>query len=257
MENYSITPSAMVYEEEVWGMWCFSHARKRHTALLIAEGHHHMEAIKQGDIDFICHYRELGEPGDIIGNEIEVFESYYERMYRQFMAEDIPGILPESVYDRGLRILAENEPDTPMELAREFLALREPSIAVKSARNFIDKMNWKPANTVKADESAKISECKDPLEWMDPEDVWRPVCDLAGFQAKTLLEDLEKAIMLGPFAEPKDPYHLPRFLKELEEKFRGSGVSEAVARVAVAGFVEWAVENHSHIESVGPFLLWL
>jgi len=54
--------------------------------------------------------------------------------------------------------------------------------------------------------------------------------------------------MLGPFAETKDPDRLPRFLKELEEKFRGSGVSEAVARVAVTGFVEWAVENHSHID---------
>ncbi|KAH8756971.1 hypothetical protein F5882DRAFT_385014 [Hyaloscypha sp. PMI_1271] len=248
MENYNITPSAMTYEEELWDMWCFSPARTRHTAFLIAEGHHHMEAIKQGDIDFICHYRELGEPGDIIGNEIEVFEGYYERMYCQFMAEDIPGTLPETVYDRGLRILVENEPDTPMELAREFLALREPLISVKSARSFIDKMNWKPANTVKADESAKRSECKDPLESMDPEDVWRPVCDLAGFQTKKLLEDLEKAIMLGSFAETKDPDRLPRFLKELEEKFRGSGVSEAVARVAVTGFVEWAVENHSHID---------
>jgi hypothetical protein len=257
MENYSITPSTMAYEEELWGMWCFSPARKRHTALLIAEGHHHMEAIKQGDIDFICHYRELGEPGDIIGNEIEVFECYYERLYRQFMAEDIPGILPESVYDRGLRILAENEPDTPMELAREFLALREPSISVESARSFIDKMNWKLVNIAKVDESAKSLECKGPLELMDPEDVWRPVCDLAGFQAKKLLEDLEKAIVLGPFAETKDPDRLPRFLKELEEKFRGSGVFKGVAHVAVTGFVEWAVENHSHIESVRPLLPWL
>jgi hypothetical protein len=233
-------------ETELWGQWASSVARIRHITSLLTIEMSPEEAVGQADLDFKIRSSGFEIRGSTPEAKIESFERYsndqtLKRMWGSSKARQrhmssllANGFSPE---------VANRQADADFNDYSQELAKRElsPEAKIEAFEEYFelvfDYSSWEQGKVEiwpQFLQRGEQLEVPDPLEAIgrrDPDRLWRHLCECAELTPQQVIGRFDQTIN-----SKDEPRAVEAILFALRERFKLTGVSDAVIEVALWGF---------------------